>query len=104
MPSRLDVILEFHLSITSFDPPLILNLSPRNFLLQGILSLYIPNLPSNQTLTQTQRPKREAISQLVRRRSVNLSRNRSGSVAHRLLESDGGCSAVVRGDIDVEPG
>lgn len=98
------MIPEIHLSITRLHPPLVLHLPPHNPLLHRILLPHIPNLARYQTLAQTQRPKTKAISQLIRRRSINLARHSAGSVAHRLLEPDGSRAPVVRRDVHVEPG
>jgi hypothetical protein len=98
------MIPELYLPIPTLHSPLILHLALRNSLLQHILLLHIPNLPRNQALTQTQRSKREAIPQFIRRGSVDLACYSAGCVAHRLLETDGGCAAVVRRYVYVEPG
>lgn len=43
------------------------------------------------------------MAQLIRRASVDLSGDNSGNVTNRLLHADGGCTAVMGRNVDIEP-
>lgn len=55
-------------------------------------------------LRHHQRPQRERIPKYIRRRAVYLPRYDTGTIAHRLLQTDGKCTPVLRRHVDVQPG
>ena len=97
------MVLEIQLPISSLDLPRVLNLATCNLCLLGRASLDIKGLAYNQHLRQTENSQRESMAQLVGCLSVDLSCHDSGNVTNRLLHADGGCAAVMRRNVYVEP-
>ena len=98
------MVLEVQFQMSCLYPPVISNLPICDSVLLEIASSDVKHLTHNQRFGQAQSSKRESMTEPIWRLAVDLTRNDTRGVAHRLLESNSGCAPVMRSNVDVEPG
>lgn len=98
------MVSELHLAIACLHSSRVFLLTRQYVLFHLILPSQVHCMKRDNYLRYHQRTQRERIPQYIRRRAVYLPRYDTGTIAHRLLQTDGKCTPVLRRNVNVQPG